>query len=343
MAEAEIRGLRLYYEDHGHGVPLLCIHGTGSSALLWGSAVEELARIGRVLTYDRRGCTRSERPELYTQTTVAEHADDAAALLDAVSAPPAVVIGRSYGGAVALDLTLRHPGHVRGLVLLEPVVEGVSGEADQWVEAVKRRVRADVEAGGVEAAAESLVRQVLGDDGWEGLPDPVKAMFRANSPAVLAELSGPLYEVDASSLGEITQPVMVVAADSSPAAFRALTRSLARMIPGSREMVVEGGHLLNPAHPEVVAFVREVLSAASATHVVDRGTRHVVHRAASTSHSTWSESGPRNEALGWYEILWPGTRRRLGRRRLSSSSTTRASRRASGAPRQRCGPLPNDR
>ena len=98
MPEARVNGIRLHYEEHGSGTPILCIHGGGSSALMWADAVKELARLGRVIAYDRRGCTRSERPEPYERTSVAEQADDAAALLDALTAWPAVVIGRSYGG-----------------------------------------------------------------------------------------------------------------------------------------------------------------------------------------------------------------------------------------------------
>ena len=51
--------------------------------------------------------------------SVAEHADDAAALLDGLGATPALVIARSYGGEVATDLALRYPDRVRALVLLE--------------------------------------------------------------------------------------------------------------------------------------------------------------------------------------------------------------------------------
>jgi pimeloyl-ACP methyl ester carboxylesterase len=50
---------------------------------------------------------------------VSEHADDAAALLDALDAAPAVIIGRSYGGTVALDLAIRHPDKVRAIAVLE--------------------------------------------------------------------------------------------------------------------------------------------------------------------------------------------------------------------------------
>lgn len=126
MAERLVNGVRLYHEEHGSGAPILCIHGGGSSALMWADAVAELARLGRVIAYDRRGCTRSERPEPYERTSVAEQADDAAALLDALAAVPAVVIGRSYGGAVAIDLALRYPDRVRALVLLEGDALGLS-------------------------------------------------------------------------------------------------------------------------------------------------------------------------------------------------------------------------
>ena len=81
MPELQVNGVQLYYEEHGQGPPILCVHGTGGSTLMWAAAVPELARLGRVIVYDRRGCTRSQRPDPYDKTSVGEHADDAAALL----------------------------------------------------------------------------------------------------------------------------------------------------------------------------------------------------------------------------------------------------------------------
>ena len=90
MPEIQVWASRLYYEEHGTGTPILLIHGTGSDAGTWGSVPEALARLGRVIVYDRRGCMRSERPEPYRRTTPAEHADDAAALLLTGDSSPAM-------------------------------------------------------------------------------------------------------------------------------------------------------------------------------------------------------------------------------------------------------------
>lgn len=141
MAETHVNGIRPYYEERGEGAPIACIHGGGSSAVMWGDAVKELARLGRVISYDRRGCARSERPEPYERTTVTEQADDAAALLDALDAAPAVVMGRSYGGAVAVDLALRNPDRVRALILLEGDALGLSPAGLEWTKALRRRMR----------------------------------------------------------------------------------------------------------------------------------------------------------------------------------------------------------
>lgn len=188
MPDTHINGIRLYYEEHGTGAPILCIHGGGSSALMWADAFEELARLGRVIAYDRRGCTRSERPEPYERTSVAEQADDAAALLDAVAAAPAVVIGRSYGGSVAIDLVLRHPERVRALVLLEGDALGLSPAGLEWTKAIRDRLRAVAAEEGVDAVYEALIDEVLGEGAWDSFPNEVRRVLTQNGPALLAEL-----------------------------------------------------------------------------------------------------------------------------------------------------------
>jgi pimeloyl-ACP methyl ester carboxylesterase len=254
MPEVQVNGIYLYYEQHGEGAQVLCIHGTSSSAIVWEDAVKELAGRGRCIVYDRRGSFRSERPEPYETTDVSDHADDAATLLDALSATPAVVIGRSYGGEVALDLARRYPDKVTALALLEPAMLSLDTEATAWGQEHFDQV---LEAGArdVSSVAEVFLRDVVGDDAWESFPTRLKEMFIGNGPAILAELKGRWLELTAQELAAIDQPTLIVSAKDSPEAFRRVDAVLAEALPNSETLLIEGGHLINPAHPSVLEFV----------------------------------------------------------------------------------------
>jgi esterase len=257
-----VNGVRLYYEEHGSGAPILCIHGAGSSALVWSDAVQELARLGRVISYDRRGCTRSERPQPYERTSVAEHADDAAALLDALAPEPAVVIGRSYGGTVAADLALRYPDRVRALVLLEgDAPRELAPATAEWVDALADHLREVAEQAGVDAVAGALITEVLGEGAWLAFPDELRRLLTQNGPAILAELQGEWWlQAYAAALATIYQPALLVAATDSRPELREPTVAMAQALPNPRTALVSGGHLINPAAPEVLTFIEEVLA-----------------------------------------------------------------------------------
>lgn len=260
MPEAHVNGVRLYYEEHGEGTPIVCIHGAGSSALMWGKAVGELARLGRVIAYDRRGCARSERPEPYEHTSVAEQADDAAALLDALAATSAVVIGRSYGGAVAIDLALRYPDRVQALVLLEGDALSLSPAALEWTKAIRDRLRRVAAQDGLDAVFEAAIGEFLGEGAWDSFPDQVRRMLTKNGPALLAELEYVDEAMpDASAFATIGQPALLVAASESPPEQGEMTEAMASVIPKASTALVGGGHLIDPAGPEVLAFIEEVL------------------------------------------------------------------------------------
>jgi esterase len=258
MPGLRVNGVRLHYEEHGEGQPILLVHGCGGSALGFADAVGELARIGRVVAYDRRGSARSERPEPYERTSVSEHADDAAALLDALAATPAIVIGRSYGGTVACDLALRYPGHVRALVLLEPdAPRDLAPAAAAWVDALGDRLRVVAARDGVGAVGEALIGAVAGEGAWRSFPEAWRQVLTGNGPAILAELAGEWWlDADVDELAAVEQPALLVAAADSPPEFHEPVNALAAALPHARTALVGGDHIIDPAIPEVLAFIR---------------------------------------------------------------------------------------
>ena len=261
MPEISVNGISLYHEEHGSGEPILCIHGTGSSSILWVDAAVELGKRGRAIVYDRRGFGRSERPDPLVMG-VHLHADDAAALLDALDAGPAIVIGRSHGGEVAVDLALRHPDRVRALALLEGGGMLLGEEFRRWLVGFHERLFAAA-AADPGRVGEAMLREVVGDDAWATLPPAVKETFLANGPAILVEERDGLLDLSAEQLGTIDKPILIVGAEDSLPQFAEVIRLQAAAMPEATVAWVDGGHLINPAHPAVLRFVEEVLSSSA--------------------------------------------------------------------------------
>ena len=115
----QANGTELYYEARGDGPPLLLIAGGLADAGQF-TALDEALAGHRVITYDRRGNSRSPAPTGWTATTVDEQAADAAALLEALGIAAASVYGHSIGAPIVLDLALRRPEIIDTLILHDP-------------------------------------------------------------------------------------------------------------------------------------------------------------------------------------------------------------------------------
>lgn len=256
MPHTIVNGVRLYYEERGAGTPIVGVHGAGSAAVFWEGAAERLSDLGRVITYDRRGSWRSERPDPYEITSVREHADDLLRLMRALGAEPAVVVGRSYGGTIALELALRHPESVLGVALLEAGPMGLSPVYDTWFTALGTRLEELARTQGVDRVGEAALREIFG--AWEELPEVWREVFTANGPTLLAELRGGERISDDLRIGALEVPALVVTAEASPEAIRYGSEALAHALPAARALRVGGDHAIDPAAPEVRAFVSDL-------------------------------------------------------------------------------------
>lgn len=261
MARAKVNGVDLYYEDRGEGPPILGLHGTPSSAVMWEGAAVELAKHGRCITYDRRGFLRSGPPQPPETLDLTDHVNDAAALIDALGAAPAVVIGRSTGGQIALELARRFPAKVKALVLLEPAVFTVDPTAAAWAETLRASLIGAVRED-PSLAAERMMRDALGDVQWDSWPQELREMFAATSPAVLAELRGAGLdlsddprELSREDLAGIDTPTLIVSSEDSAEPFRRVSARLTQLLPHAETVLVPGGHIINPAHEAVLEFI----------------------------------------------------------------------------------------
>lgn len=92
------------------------------------------------------------------------------------------------------------------------------------------------------------------------VPDQWRRVLTQNGPAILAELGGEWWlEADAAALATTTQPTLLVAATESPPEFHEPINVFAGALPNTRTELVGGDHIIDPAAPEVIAFVEKVL------------------------------------------------------------------------------------
>jgi len=129
----EIKKVRLYYEIHGEGMPLLYLHGGLSSSLDFSKYVPELSKHFKVITFDRRGHGRSnDNDEDFSYASMAEYTN---LFLDRIGISKAFVIGWSDGGVVGYHLASKYPSKVIKLIAVGAnyLVEGMTESSIEWI------------------------------------------------------------------------------------------------------------------------------------------------------------------------------------------------------------------
>ncbi len=271
MPVTRVNGVGLYWELHGQaGDPLVLVHGSWGDHDNWASVVPALAEQYRVVTYDRRGHSRSERP--VGQGSIHEDAADLAALVEELGLAPAHIVGNSGGAAVALRLAARRPELFRSLVVHEPAIFLVlagdpEGEAalsalGTRLQPVVERLAAGDDAGGAEAFVETIA---FGPGGWAQLTPAMRATFIHNAPTFLDETRDPEgIGADLQGLRGFDRPTLLTRGDTSPSFFSRVIAKVAEAMPHARVHTFAGaGHVPHITHPaEYVRVVQEFLATA---------------------------------------------------------------------------------
>jgi 3-oxoadipate enol-lactonase len=126
MPMIDLNGLRFHYQQRGRGADVILIHAVTSNLSVWlfGSLMEVLAGDFRVTAYDLRGHGASDAP--VSNYTSADMADDLQKLHSALKLGPALLVGHSFGGVVAMHAALLYADMVRGIVLSDPFFPGLA-------------------------------------------------------------------------------------------------------------------------------------------------------------------------------------------------------------------------
>jgi pimeloyl-ACP methyl ester carboxylesterase len=245
MPKIDRNGVKIHYEVHGSGPPVLLTHGYSVTSEMWKGQVEVLSRNHTLVLWDLRGHGQSDYPEDDAAYGEAETIGDMAALLDHVGAKRAVIGGLSLGGYMSLAFYRAHPERTSALLIIDT---GPGFKKDEAREAWNKRARetaARFDREGL-AALSSASRGSANHRNATGLARAARGM--------LAQRDARVIEV----LPEIKVPsLVVVGADDAP--FIAASDYMAAKIPGAKKAVIpSAGHMSNIDQPQ--AFAEAVLS-----------------------------------------------------------------------------------
>lgn len=236
------------YDDHGSGPAIVLLHGHPFDRSMWSPQVEDLSRDFRVLALDLPGY--GDSPIRSDTMTMSAFSDAVVGVLDLSGVDRAAVVGLSMGGLVAMELGLRYPGRVTGLVLAATTAEPV---ADGEPKLRLAKAALAEERGMLPLAAEMLT-DLLGPNASRDndLVLKIFAMMLSTPPqGAAAALRGRAQRPDYSSLlASLAVPALVIAGDHDVLAPAAVVERLVAALPEPELLhFSSSGHLPNLEEP----------------------------------------------------------------------------------------------
>ncbi|HZL11151.1 MAG TPA: alpha/beta fold hydrolase [Prolixibacteraceae bacterium] len=251
---------KIYYEEAGHGEPVIFIHGHSFDHSEWDPQFLEFAKKYRTIRYDCRGYGRSSMP---VEGHEFLHAEDLLNLMDILDVEKAHLVGLSMGGFIVADMLALHPNRILTATAASGDVFPVPGPDQPWTEEGIAKRRAEIAA----TKAHGTMNQK-----WEWL-----AGLMSKGGSHLQEIRRPVWDmiykwdqwqtlhveprlvlgtsvVEILKNQEITVPVMVLTGEVD----KNRPNKLLECVPTAKQVIVpDAGHVSNLENPE--AFTKLVM------------------------------------------------------------------------------------
>lgn len=248
-----------FAREAGAGPGIVCLHANASSSSQWRGLMEMLAARYRVLAPDSLGAGRSSPWPAGHDVSLRDEVD----FLEPVFArarDPFVLVGHSYGAAVALVAAVMHPQRVRALVLYEPTLFSLldahappPNEAD-GIRGVAQRAGAALDEGDADKAAGCFIDYWMGAGAWARTPEPRRPAITESVRNVRSWARALFGEpTPLAVFSQLEMPVLYMTGKESPVSSLGVARLLVPALPRVRSMEFEGlGHMGPITHPDIV-------------------------------------------------------------------------------------------
>ena len=243
---------RIYFEENGSGIPLVCLHTAGSDARQWPHLLVDpsFTKNFRIIAFDMPWHGKSNPPEGWTgeeyRLTTARYTETIRAFCKALTLDRPVVMGCSIGGRIVLNLAIDHAAEFRALIGLEAADFQAPWYDTSWLN------RPDVHGGEVCAA---LVSGLIAPQGTDAARRETLWGYKQGGPGVF---KGDLhfYKLDGDIRGRVAQidtskcPLFLLSGEYDYSCTPEETLAVARSIPGCEATIMTGlGHFPMSENP----------------------------------------------------------------------------------------------
>jgi esterase len=261
----EVNGYPMAYHESGSGKPLILVHGSLNDYRYWNCEIGVFAEQYRVIAISLRHYFPEPWDGHGDDFSIVQHADDLAEFTRKLNLGSVHLLGHSRGGAVALNVAVRHPELIRTLILVDtsgleallpdtPEASALSAETQQLVD----RLAADLAKGDREAALRAYVESFAGPGRWKLMrPDYKQILFDNAATAIRPEERA---SISREAIRQFQFPIQPLTGEQSPKRYGDMARAIWHCASENvREPIIipNGSHNMNRNNPH--AFNAAVL------------------------------------------------------------------------------------
>jgi len=276
---ADVNGIKICYDIHGDGDPVILIHGFSDRKEHWRAQVGALSTHFKVIRMDNRGAGKSDRPN--GEYTMEVYASDVAGLINSLGIERSHIIGHSLGGMIAQNFAILYPNRVDKLILIN-TIPGLKPPGESIDEAIKM-YRENAIAGHEAMMEDPLNEFLIGAKSsysrnfWKIMREEPKKTFhgiwsvedlveeKVKFGPTIKDLSNQAHALSTHNtyerLHEIKNKVLILSAEKDKSCPKTMGEKMHELIPNSKFEVIEGaGHqsILEKA-PEVNQVIIDFL------------------------------------------------------------------------------------
>ena len=257
MPVERINDINIFWELKGNkGETLILIHGSWGDHHNWDVVVAELSKYFRVLTYDRRGYSQSEKPAI--KNSFKNDVWDLIKLIEHLHISSAHIAGNLFGASIVLRTATQRPDLFKTMIVNDPPLFGLLKEDQESQIALLsyddriKSVMDYFDLNDFEAAAKQYVETIgIGTGAWNKLPESTHKIFINNAITWYNQMTDPdSIDFDLNKIANFKKPTLLSNGDLSPLIFHKVIDKVSKSISHSKRITYQGaGHVPHITHP----------------------------------------------------------------------------------------------